>query len=817
MGCSGEALGVAGTISRLRSAALAVAVVLALAGCSGSQHSTGDTGVAPRDNPPTTTQAPERQQTQTESPARMALGLPALRSGPVPGYVLIADRDNGRIMLVSPDKKRVVWRYTGLQDPDDAFFTPDYRRISTNEEYDQTIKLLSLKKHSLVWRYGHPGVRGSSPGYLSNPDDASVLQNGLVMVADIQNCRVLFINRHHRIVREIGHAGNCAHDPPATLSSPNGATPLPDGGVLVTEIGGWVDRISRWGRLLYTVRIPTTYPSDAQLLPNGNLLVAGFNTPGRVDEITSKGRVVWTFGPTGYWSLDRPSLAVRWPNGKIAITDDWHHRVLVVDERTKKVVWSYGHLDHPGTAPGYLNKPDGLDVLPAAVAGKPAAAPASPAGGLVKRIGTLPQPVSKAAAVAFPTGELLVLGGLVNGSSTDQILAGAPSSLHAAGSLPAPTHDAAAAVVDGKALLFGGGESVSTNSIVAVSPRGAARRAGALDEPLSDLGGVTLDRQTYLVGGYTGTQYASAVLRYEHGKTVTVSRLREGTGVRGCCGARRSNLRGRRPDAREARLEGLRRFLVPRRTVLWPPLEERSTTWAARASFESSPRARSRPWLACLSGSGIRRWSPPATRSSSSEAVQVSSTRTSRDAPLQVSAEPGPGRLLTLQAGRCDLLNSRADARAGEARDRYLTLDEESRDTCPRQAERALVDEVARRPAREELRVEPVEALDLEVRVREADRPAERAVGPGTGRVQETPKGGKVQRRLLGPVVAKELYPARDQELGQAIRGVTVSRHRGQRRGVRCDNGAAEEVAGVAGHARSADRAFRGVFGCLRA
>jgi hypothetical protein len=113
------------------------------------------------------------------------------------------------------------------------------------------------------------------------------------------------------------------------------------------------------------VRTPTTYPSDAQLLPNGNILVAGFDTPGRVDEITPRGRIVWTFAPSGYWSLDRPSLAVRWPNGMIAITDDWHHRVLVVDPHTKKVVWSYGHFNRPGSAPGYLDKPDGLDLLPA--------------------------------------------------------------------------------------------------------------------------------------------------------------------------------------------------------------------------------------------------------------------------------------------------------------------------------------------------------------------------------------------------------------------------------------------------------------------
>ena len=206
-----------------------------------------------------------------------------------------------------------------------------------------------MRTRRLVWTFGHAGVRGSAFGYLSNPDDAYLLRNGLFVVADIQNCRVLLINRAHRVVREIGHAGSCGHNPPRSLSSPNGATPLADGSVLVTEIGGWVDRISASGRLLWTIRTLTSYPSDAQLLPNGNVLVAGFDTPGRVDELTPSGRVVCTYAPTGHRSLDRPSLAVRWPNRMIAITDDWHHGIVVVDPKTKKVVWSYGHLNQPGT------------------------------------------------------------------------------------------------------------------------------------------------------------------------------------------------------------------------------------------------------------------------------------------------------------------------------------------------------------------------------------------------------------------------------------------------------------------------------------
>ncbi len=469
------------------------------------------------------------------TPAQRLLGLPPVKPGPVPGYVLIADRNNNRILIVSP-AKRVVWSFPragdvrpgqSFHDPDDAFFTPGYTGISINEEYNETMSLVDLRRHRIVWSYGHPGVSGSASGYLSSPDDAYLLRSGVFMVADIRNCRVLFVNRAHRIVREIGHAGSCGHNPPQGLSSPNGATPLADGGVLVTEIGGWVDRIDAAGRLVYTLRTPTTYPSDAQLLPNGDILVAGFNTPGRVDELTPSGRVVWTYGPSsGPGALDRPSLAVRWPNGMIAVTDDWHHRIVVIDPRTKRIVWSYGHLGSPGTAPGYLDKPDGLDLLPAVATVRRAAAVVP----LASRVGSLPEALSRASAVTLPGGRLLVAGGLTAAGSTDRILVGPPQALRAVGRLPVAAHDAAAALVGRTVYVFGGGQTVSTNAVTRVNAAtGAASPAGHLDEPLSDLGAAVVGGSAYLVGGYTGTQYARSVLHYwGAGRTTTAARLPAG-------------------------------------------------------------------------------------------------------------------------------------------------------------------------------------------------------------------------------------------------------------------------------------------------
>ena len=61
--------------------------------------------------------------------------------------------------------------------------------------------------------------------------------------------------------------------------------------------------------------------------------------------------------------LDRPSLAVELPNGTIAATDDWHHRVVVISRQTKQIIWQYGHFNRPGSDAGYLSKPDGLQLL----------------------------------------------------------------------------------------------------------------------------------------------------------------------------------------------------------------------------------------------------------------------------------------------------------------------------------------------------------------------------------------------------------------------------------------------------------------------
>jgi hypothetical protein len=296
---------------------------------------------------------------------------------PIPGYLMIADRANDRLVLVD-SAKHVLWTYPppGSKPAipfffdDDVFFNQGHTEVISQQEEQQTIQILSFPAGKLLWRYGHVNVRGSTSGYLSTPDDAYLLPDGTVSVADVRNCRVLFISPGHKVLRQLGTTGVCSHHPPDHLASPNGDTPLPDGGTLVTEINGsWIDDISADGKLVWSVHAPVAYPSDAQWLGHGKILLADYSSPGHVLEMTTSGKVLWKYGPpSGPGALNHPSLALMLPNGLIAVNDDFRDRVVLIDPAKDRIVWQYGHTDAPGTAAGSLHVPDGLDLLPFDVA-----------------------------------------------------------------------------------------------------------------------------------------------------------------------------------------------------------------------------------------------------------------------------------------------------------------------------------------------------------------------------------------------------------------------------------------------------------------
>jgi hypothetical protein len=298
----------------------------------------------------------------------------------LPGYLLIADRGNNRILVVDP-RRRTVFHYPSAADlaagrrlvyNDDTFVEPGGQALIANEEDNHAIVQVGLADHSLRVLFGHPGQLGPDNTHLHTPDDAYGLPDGSFTVADAYNCRILFIHAGH-IVRQYGHSGICHHDPPRYFGPVNGDTPMPGGGVMVSEIpGNWVDGIGPNGKLLFAVRAPVSYPSDPQPLPGGRILLADYASPGHVLIIDRRGRVLWRYGPSrGYGRMDHPSLAMALPNGDVAVNDDYRDRVVVIDPRSNRIVWQYGHTDHPGTGYNHLNVPDGMDFLPAGPNGGP--------------------------------------------------------------------------------------------------------------------------------------------------------------------------------------------------------------------------------------------------------------------------------------------------------------------------------------------------------------------------------------------------------------------------------------------------------------
>ena len=45
------------------------------------------------------------------------------------------------------------------------------------------------------------------------------------------------------------------------------------------------------------------------------------------------------------------------------MNDDYRHRVVIIDPKTKRIVWQYGITGHPGRGADHLRIPDGFDLL----------------------------------------------------------------------------------------------------------------------------------------------------------------------------------------------------------------------------------------------------------------------------------------------------------------------------------------------------------------------------------------------------------------------------------------------------------------------
>jgi DNA-binding beta-propeller fold protein YncE len=264
----------------------------------------------------------------------------------LPLNLLVAESDD-RIVSISP-RGQVVWGERQA-DPGAVFVSRTGRTETIAEPAASVVVLRRIDSGAVALVYGRRGLR------LSHPQTAVEDRAGEVVIADSGNCRVVFATQSSaRATRVIDSAHGC---PQSVLAG--------DGALVVTLRNPAGIAILAGTRLR---RIPLRglrAPSDAVAFGAGEVVVAQRTNPGRVLEIDRTGAIRWSYGPrSGPGRLDRPALASVLPDGDVLVVDTGNDRVLVIDPRSERIVWQYGHEGAGVSRPGFLDHPTSATLVP---------------------------------------------------------------------------------------------------------------------------------------------------------------------------------------------------------------------------------------------------------------------------------------------------------------------------------------------------------------------------------------------------------------------------------------------------------------------
>lgn len=311
---------------------------------------------------------PSPTPTATLSESLLPTSTPIIPFGdkiPLPGTMLIADSGNNRLLEVTQDKK-IVWEFPGsasiehFSAPSDVTFAPNGKTLIVTHSHYHQVSEVDYTSRQVVWRFGEWGVPGSDDSHLNSPRSAYRLSDGRTVIADTRNCRILVVALDKKIVGQIARADSCKGNG-SSRTRMSGLIGLPNERMLVAETGSRrVSELDLRGKTLRSVSVPLNYASGAQLTRAGNVLAAVYDKPGRIIEMNWQAQVTWEFFPRAEAEqLNRPSSVIELPNGNIGFTDDWNHRIVVVN-RAGKIVWQYGVTNVAGKSAGYMNAPSGI-------------------------------------------------------------------------------------------------------------------------------------------------------------------------------------------------------------------------------------------------------------------------------------------------------------------------------------------------------------------------------------------------------------------------------------------------------------------------
>jgi hypothetical protein len=259
--------------------------------------------------------------------------------------------DNGRVAIVAPDGK-IEWEVANKAQVHDVTLLPNGNVLFPT---GPAVIVEMTPQKQVVWKYASQ----LKPGYTGRIEVHAFqrLDNGLTMVAESGNGRIVEVDRDGKIVHEI----------PLKLAKPDAhrdtrmVRRLASGNYLVCQEGeGKVLEYDRSGQVVWSYaldlggrpRSPGHGPEGhgvevfgAVRLANGNTLIAGGNN-NRVLEVNPAGKIVWSID-----QKELPSITLAWvttlhvlPNGNI-ILGNCHagpdQPQLIEVTREKQVVWTF--------------------------------------------------------------------------------------------------------------------------------------------------------------------------------------------------------------------------------------------------------------------------------------------------------------------------------------------------------------------------------------------------------------------------------------------------------------------------------------------
>ena len=303
-----------------------------------------------------------------------------------PGNILVTDQFNNRVIEIDP-AGNIVWQFgsgPGNTTPSAIIGTNDAERVGTltlmagtgipaGEPASVTTHckkgcadnrvLLVDERDNIVWQYGQFNVTGSGPNQLNTPVQTTYLPqpNGddHVLITDQGNNRIIEVRRSDKaIVWQYPGANN----PP--LNNPNSAELLTNGNVLIAD-----ENNNQALEVTHNIGMPSTivgfpftqaggvpfmFVAFASRLPiSGHTLITDSGNS-RIVETDENGTVFWQFitnTRAGSNTAPLPTRAVRLAGGDTLISDQFNNQVIRVDA-AGNIVASYGTINDPGFNPG---------------------------------------------------------------------------------------------------------------------------------------------------------------------------------------------------------------------------------------------------------------------------------------------------------------------------------------------------------------------------------------------------------------------------------------------------------------------------------